>query len=70
MSFWYFFGSTKMIKNWKSDDGRLINFCKYFFYVIRCGRGTVHDYAKLAKEDDYCNMVKVILSSILSTFPF
>ena len=49
---------------------RLINFCKYFFYVIRCCRGTVHDYAKLTKEDDYCNMVKVILSSILSSFPF
>ena len=48
----------------------LINFCKYVFYVIRCCRDAVHDYAKLAKEDDYCNMVKVILSSILSSFPF
>ena len=49
---------------------RLINFCKYFFNVIRCCRGAVHDCAKLAKEDDYCNMVKVILTSILSSFPF
>ena len=49
---------------------RLINFCKYFFYVIRCCRGAAHDYAKLAKEDDYCNLVKVILSSTLSSFRF
>ena len=49
---------------------RLINFCKYFSYVIRCCRGAAHDYAKLAMEDDYCNLVKVILSSMLSSFPF
>ena len=32
---------------------RWINFFKYFFYVIRCCWGAVHDHAKLAKEDDY-----------------
>ena len=32
--------------------------------------GALHDHAKLAKEKDYCNMVKVILCSILFSFPF
>jgi len=49
---------------------RWINFCKYFFNVIRCCRDAVHDHAKLAKEDDYYNMVKVILCSILFSFFF
>ena len=49
---------------------RWINICKYLFHVIRCCRGVVHDHAKLAKEDDYYNMVKVILCSMLFSFSF
>ena len=49
---------------------RWINICKYFFYVIRCCWGAVHYHAKPAKEDDYYNMVKVILCSILFSFSF
>ena len=55
-----FFGSTKIIKNWNSDDGP-IN--KSVVAGVLC-----RDHAKLVKEDDYYNMVKVILCSILFSF--
>ena len=71
MSFLYFSGLTMQDnKELKEMMARWINICKYFFYVSRCCRGVVHDYAKPAKEDDYYNMVKVILCSIFFSFSF
>ena len=55
---------NKELKEWWWPDELI-----FFFYVIRCCRGAVHYHAKLTKEDDYYNTMKVILCSILSGAP-
>ena len=59
---------NKELKEWWWPDELI--FANTFFYVIRCCRGSVHNHAKLTWEDDYYNMVKVILCSILFHFLF